>query len=139
MAGLRFVFAGILFGIMFAKSEVVSWFRIQEMFHFRSIHMYGVIGSAIAVGAAGVALMKHFGARTIRGEEIAWPGAEERKPSARHILGGTCFGLGWGLLGACPGPIFALVGSGVGVMVVGLVGAVAGAWFYGLTRPGLPH
>ncbi len=134
-----YLLLGTFLGILFIKSEVASWFRIQEMFHFRSIHMYGVIGSAIAVGAVSLGLMKRFRVRTIRGDEIRYPDASERRPSARHILGGICFGLGWGLLGACPGPIFALVGSGVPVMLVGLLGAIAGAWFYGLTRPALPH
>ncbi|HSM61305.1 MAG TPA: DUF6691 family protein [Longimicrobiales bacterium] len=134
-----YLLVGAFLGMLFIKSEVASWFRIQEMFHFRAIHMYGVIGSAIAVGAVSLALMRRLGTRTIRGEEIPFPGDEERRPAPRHILGGTFFGLGWGLLGACPGPIFALVGSGVSVMLAGLVGAVAGAWFYGLLKPGLPH
>jgi len=134
-----YLLLGTFLGILFIKSEVASWFRIQEMFHFRAIHMYGVIGSAIGVGAISLVLMKRFGVRTIRGDEIQYPDASERRPSARHALGGICFGLGWGLLGACPGPIFALVGTGAPVMLVGLLGAVAGAWFYGLMRPGLPH
>ena len=109
------------------------------MFHFHSMHMYGVIGAAVGVGALSLTLMKRFGTRTIRGEEIQYPGGVEKKPRSQHILGGTCFGLGWGLVGACPGPLFALVGSGIPVMLVGLLGAVAGAWAYGLARPTLPH
>jgi uncharacterized membrane protein YedE/YeeE len=134
-----YVLLGTFLGIVFIKSEVASWFRIQEMFRFRSIHMYGVIGSAIGVGALSLFLMKRFGTRTVRGEEIHYPGEEEVKPRRRHILGGICFGLGWGLVGACPGPLFALVGSGMPVMAVGLASALVGAWFYGLMRPGLPH
>jgi uncharacterized protein len=130
---------GMLLGIIFLKSEVASWFRIQEMFRFQSIHMYGVIGSAVAVGATGVALLRRTGAKTIRGEEIQFPDADERRPGVRHIAGGTVFGLGWGLLGACPGPIYALLGSGIGVMFVALAAALSGAWVYGLVRPHLPH
>jgi uncharacterized protein len=130
---------GVFLGIIFLKSEVASWFRIQEMFRFQSIHMYGIIGLAVAVGAVSVALMKRFGVRTIRGEEIAWPDAASMRPQPHHILGGTVFGLGWGLAGACPGPLFALVGSGLPVVLVALLSAVAGAWVYGLLKPRLPH
>ena len=130
---------GTLLGILFVKSEVASWFRIQEMFHFRAIHMYGVIGSGVGVGALSLALMKRLGVRTVRGDEIVYPGGDEVRPQVRHILGGTAFGVGWGLLGACPGPIFALIGSGLSVLVVALLGALAGAWTYGALKPRLPH
>ncbi len=130
---------GVYLGTLFIKSEVASWFRIQEMFEFASIHMYGVIGLAVVVGAGGLALMKRFRVRTIRGEVIHYPGREEARPTPQHILGGIVFGLGWGLLGACPGPIFALVGAGIPVMLIALFGALAGAWVYGLVRPHLPH
>ncbi|HSG09288.1 MAG TPA: DUF6691 family protein [Longimicrobiales bacterium] len=130
---------GTFLGLVFIKSEVASWYRIQEMFHFRAVHMYGVIGSAVAVGAVCVALMKRFGIRTVRGEEIVYPGEDEVRPQRRHLLGGTCFGLGWGLLGACPGPIFALVGTGLSVLLVALLGALMGAWCYGAFKPNLPH
>jgi len=130
---------GVFLGLMFLKSEVASWFRIQEMFRFQSIHMYGIIGLAVGVGAVSVALMKKFGVRTIRGEEIAWPDAASMRPQPHHILGGTVFGLGWGLAGACPGPLFALAGSGVPVVLVALLSAVAGAWVYGWLKPRLPH
>ena len=130
---------GIFLGTLFIKGEMASWFRIQEMFHFHAIHMYGIIGMAVGVGALSLALMKYFDVRTIRGEEIRYPSADEVRPRPQHILGGICFGLGWGLVGACPGPLFALVGSGVPVMLVGLLGAIAGAWVYGLLRPSLPH
>jgi len=130
---------GALIAVVFMKSEVVSWFRIQEMFRFQAIHMYGVIGSAVAVGALSIALMKRFGVRTIRGGEIDFPARAAARPQKHHIVGGTIFGLGWGLVGACPGPLFALIGSGLPVMVVALLSAVAGAWAYGLLRPSLPH
>lgn len=130
---------GIILGTLFIKSEVASWFRIQEMFAFQSVHMYGVIGGAVTVGAIGLALMKRFGVRTARGEEIRYPGGDEVRPRPHHILGGITFGLGWGLVGACPGPLFALVGSGIPAMLLALLGAVAGAWAYGFLRPGLPH
>ena len=130
---------GILLGIIFIKSEVASWFRIQEMFRFQALHMYGVIGSAVGLGALGVALLRRLGVRTIRGEPIQFPDAAERRPGIQHAAGGTIFGLGWGLLGACPGPIYALVGSGLTVMVVALLAAIAGAWVYGFLRPSLPH
>ena len=130
---------GTYLGLVFIKAEVVSWFRIQEMFRFQSIHMYGIIGLAVGVGAVSIALMKYFRVRTVRGEEIAWPDAAVMKPQKHHILGGTIFGLGWGLAGACPGPLFALIGSGLPIVGVALLGALAGAWSYGLLKPALPH
>jgi len=130
---------GTFLGLVFIKSEVASWFRIQEMFRFQSIHMYGVIGLAVAVGAISVAAMKRFGVRTRSGDEIAWPDAASKTPQKHHILGGTIFGLGWGLAGACPGPLFTLIGSGLPIVAVMLLGAVVGAWTYGFTKPSLPH
>jgi uncharacterized membrane protein YedE/YeeE len=109
------------------------------MFRFQAVHMYGVIGSAVGVGAAGVALLRRLGARTVRGEPITFPDAEERKPRPRHALWGAVFGLGWGLVGACPGPLYALVGGGHPAMIVALASAIAGAWVYGLLRPRLLH
>ena len=130
---------GLFLGLIFVKSEVASWFRIQEMFRFQAIHMYGVIGLAVGVGAASVALMKRFSVRTVRGDEISWPTGQETRPQKHHMIGGTIFGLGWGLAGACPGPLFALIGSGLPIILVALLGAVIGAWAYGLTKPALPH
>jgi len=130
---------GVFLGVVFIKSEVASWFRIQEMFLFQSFHMYGVIGCAVGVGALSIFLMKRFGTRSIRGEEIVFPSGEEMVPRRHHAFGGLAFGLGWGFIGACPGPLFALVGSGIGVMTVGLLSALAGAWTYGYLRPRLPH
>lgn len=130
---------GLFLGVLFIKSEISSWFRIQEMFRFQAFHMYGVIGSAVAVGAASVLLMRRRRVRASSGEPVDFSGGVPDRPGREHVLGGTAFGLGWGLLGACPGPIYALVGTGATVMVVGLLGAVAGAWTYGLLRPRLPH
>ena len=134
-----YVGLGVLLGVIFLKSEVASWFRLQEMFRFQAFHMYGIIGSAIAVGALSITAMKRFGARTVRGEPIAFPDRAKTGPKANHALGGTLFGLGWGLAGACPGPMYALTGSGVGVMVVAIAAAMGGAWTYGLLKPRLPH
>jgi len=135
---LTYVLLGIFFGIVLVKSEVVSWFRIQEMFRFQSFHMYGILGSAIAVAAGSVLLIKRFNVKTVYGEPITI----KQKAWSRgysQIIGGTIFGLGWALLGACPGPLYALIGSGATVIAVALLSAVAGAWVYGTLRPRLPH
>jgi hypothetical protein len=128
---LPYVLLGALFGVVLVKSEVASWFRIQEMFRFQSFHMYGIIGSAVAVAAVGVKLVKRY-----RG--IAMP-EKELGTGRRYWIGGTIFGLGWGLVGACPGPMFALLGKGMGVMAVAIVAAFAGTWVYGHLRDRLPH
>jgi hypothetical protein len=129
---------GTLFGVLLVKSEVVSWYRIQEMFRFDSFHMYGIIGSAIAVAAVSLAALRRAGATTIRGEALSIrPKPFDR--GVRQLVGGTIFGFGWALLGACPGPIYALIGAGVTPVVVGLAAAVAGAWAYGHLAPKLPH
>lgn len=133
-----YLILGIVFGIMLTKSEVISWFRIQEMFRFQSFHMYGIIGSAIVVAALSIQLIKRFDIRSLSGDPISIPPKVMGK-GYRYWIGGTIFGLGWGLLGACPGPIFALIGGGVTVLVVGLLGALAGTWVYGYLRPKLPH
>ncbi|WP_105011688.1 DUF6691 family protein [Salinibacter sp. 10B] len=129
---------GTLFGIILIKSEVVSWFRIQEMFRFQAFHMYGIIGSAIVVAGASIALLRRADATTIRGEPITISDKPMNK-GTNQILGGIVFGLGWGLLGACPGPIYALIGAGVTPVAVALLGAAAGAWTYGHLKPHLPH
>ncbi|MGH7587356.1 MAG: DUF6691 family protein [Gemmatimonadota bacterium] len=131
-----FVF-GLLFGIVLVKSEAVSWFRIQEMFRFQSFHMYGILGGGVVTASALIALFRRLGLRTADGQEMR---VEPRtwRPFANG-LGGLTFGLGWGLLGACPGPFYALLGSGVTVMAVPLASAVAGAWTYGQLKPRLPH
>ena len=135
---LMYVTFGIIFGIILTKSEVISWFRIQEMFRFQSFHMYGVIGSAIAVGAISIALIKRFNVKTISGEPIVI----DDKPYERGYnqwLGGGIFGLGWALTGACPGPLFILVGNGVSVFVVSIAAAILGTYTYGRIKHRLPH
>ncbi len=130
---------GTYFGIVATKGEVVSWFRIQEMFRFQSFHMYGIIATAVAVAMASVALIKSRRARTVRGDEIVVPPKELGRRGYRYWIGGTIFGLGWALAGACPGPIFALIGNGVTVYGVVLLSALFGTWLYGVLRPRLPH
>lgn len=129
---------GIAFGIILVKSEAVSWFRIQEMFRFGSFHMYGILGSAVLVAGLSVALIRRIGLRDPSGR----PARVEPKGSGRtksRLLGGLVFGCGWGLLGACPGPIYALIGTGVTVLIVALASAVLGAWSYSHLRTRLPH
>ena len=131
-----FIFLGIFLGFVFTKAEVISWFRIQEMFRFESFHMYGIIGMAILVGFISVQLITRFNIKSIGGESI------ELKPKKLHkgsLFGGIIFGLGWAATGACPGPLFALIGNGFTVIIVPLVSAVMGTWFYGRMREKLPH
>lgn len=133
-----FLGLGTLFGIVLVKSQVVSWFRIQEMFYFQSFHMYGTIMSAVATAAASILIIKRFGIRTVGGDVIEIPTKKVGR-GYRYALGGTIFGIGWALTGACPGPLFALAGSGSSVYFVAVVSAVAGTWFYGVLRTRLPH
>jgi hypothetical protein len=135
---LPYLLVGIYFGIIFTKSEVISWYRIQEMFRFQAFHMYGIIGSAIAVAAISVQIIKRKGIRSMDGSEINIP-PKVMGSGTRYWLGGTFFGLGWALTGACPGPMFALVGNGVLVMLVAIAAATAGTYTYGVLRPKLPH
>lgn len=138
-AGLSiYLLLGVAFGVIFTKAEVISWFRIQEMFRFQSFHMYGIIGSAIGVAAVSVALIKRGNVRSMRGEPITIAPKVLGK-GVRYWAGGIIFGLGWALVGACPGPLFALIGSGVLPIVITLISAVAGMWIYGYLRPRLPH
>jgi len=129
---------GIFFGIVLIKSEVVSWFRIQEMFRFQAFHMYGIIGSAVAIAAVSIQILKRTSAKTIRGEAIQIKDKPMNK-GVNQVVGGTIFGLGWGLLGACPGPIYALIGAGITPVIVGLFAALVGAFAYGQLKPRLPH
>jgi uncharacterized protein len=129
---------GVLLGIVFTKSELVSWFRIQEMFRFGGFHMYGILGSAVAVAAASVAVIRRLRLRTRAGEEIHLP-PKTLGTGTRYWAGGSIFGMGWALTGACPGPIFALIGSGLGPFVVVLLFAISGMWTYGQLREHLPH
>lgn len=132
----KYLVVGVLFGIVFVKAEVISWFRMQEMFRFQSFHMYGVIGTAVVVGAISVALIKKFKIKTIHGEEIHFT---PKKFNKGQVIGGLIFGLGWALTGACPGPIFAQIGMGITVMIIVLLSAIAGTWVYGYLREKLPH
>jgi len=133
---LKYLVAGLLFGIALVKSEVVSWFRIQEMFRLESFHMYGVIGSAVAVGALSVFLIKKFNIRTIYGETIML----HPKPFNKGVIyGGLTFGIGWAMTGACPGPLYAQVGTGATVIMVTVLSAIIGTYVYGVVRDRLPH
>lgn len=132
----KYLLAGILFGMILVKSEVVSWFRIQEMFRLQSFHMFGVIGSAVAVGMISVQLIKKYKIKTIYGEPIEIP---RKQFSKGQIYGGLIFGFGWALTGACPGPLFAQIGAGATVIAVSLLSAIAGTWVYGRFRSYLPH
>jgi uncharacterized membrane protein YedE/YeeE len=132
----KFAVAGLLFGIVLVKSEVISWFRIQEMFRLQSFHMYGIIGSAIVVGMISIALIKKFNIKTIAGEPVA---LHPKKFHKGQIYGGLIFGFGWAITGACPGPLFAQIGTGATVVFVTLLSAIAGTWVYGRYRHKLPH
>lgn len=133
---LKYSVVGTLFGIVFTKSEIISWFRIQEMFRFQSFHMYGVMGSAVMVGILSIQLIKRFRIRTIYGEEIVFHAKTFNKG---QVIGGLLFGFGWALTGACPGPLFAQIGTDATVMAVTLLAAIAGTWVYGYFRGKLPH
>ena len=133
---LKYSAWGILFGIVFVKAEIISWFRIQEMFRFESFHMYGVIGTAVVVGVISVWLIKRAKAKTIYGEAVMIP---DKPFSKGQIHGGLMFGIGWAITGACPGPLFAQMGAGFSVVIVTFLSAVAGTWMYGLLRDKLPH
>lgn len=133
---IKYVIVGILFGIIFVKSEVISWFRIQEMFRLQSFHMYGIIGSAVLVGLLSVWLIKRFHIKTIYGEPIS---ISPKKFNKGQIYGGLIFGFGWAITGACPGPLYAQIGTGATVIIVTLLSAVAGTWLYGYLKEKLPH
>jgi len=133
---LKYLAAGALFGIILVKAEVISWFRIQEMFRLQSFHMFGIIGSAVIVGMLSVWFIKKFNIKTIYGEPVEIP---KKKFSKGQIYGGLIFGLGWALTGACPGPLFAQIGTGASVIIVTLLSAISGTWLYGLVRDKLPH
>ena len=136
MSYLKYLVLGTLFGIILTKSEVISWFRIQEMFRFQSFHMYGVIGSAILVGMLSIQLIKRNRLRSLSGEPIT---LADKKFNHGVWLGGFLFGLGWAITGACPGPLFAQLGSGSGAAAVLILAALAGTWTYSALREKLPH
>ena len=133
---LKYLLTGILFGIILVKTEVISWFRIQEMFRLQSFHMFGVIGSAVVVGIISVWLIKKYKIKTIYGEPIEFV---NKKFNKGNIYGGLIFGFGWAITGACPGPLFAQMGTGATVIIITLLSAIAGTWIYGRFREKLPH
>ncbi|MDX2246032.1 MAG: DUF6691 family protein [Bacteroidia bacterium] len=132
-----YLIVGILFGIILTKSEAISWYRIQEMFRFQAFHMYGIIGSAVVLGIILVYLLKKYKVKSIHGEPIILP--EKTFSVPRYLFGGTIFGMGWALTGACPGPLYILVGNGITVFLVVILSAVLGTWVYGMVRQYLPH
>ncbi|WP_281867945.1 DUF6691 family protein [Flavobacterium sp. GSB-24] len=136
LSNLKYLIVGIFFGIVFVKAEIISWFRIQEMFHLQSFFMYGVIGSAVAVGVVSVFIIKKFNIKTLQGEKIE---IQPKTFNKGQIYGGLMFGFGWAITGACPGPLFAQIGTGATVIIVTLLSAIAGTWFYGLIKDKLPH
>ena len=129
---------GCGFGAVLLEAEVISWFRIQEMFRFDAFHMYGIIGSAVVVAGLSILIIKRLGLRAADGEPLGLP-PKELGSGVRYALGGSIFGLGWALTGACPGPLVALIGAGVPVMLAAVASALAGTWVYGFLRPHLPH
>jgi uncharacterized protein len=137
MKFIKFLFLGIVFGIVMTKSEAVSWFRIQEMFRFQAFHMYGIIGTAVILGVIGVALIKKFKIRDFSGNEILF--SPKDKSVYRYLIGGTIFGLGWALGGACPGPMVVNIGYGYLAMVIVFFFALVGTYLYGLIKSKLPH
>ena len=137
MRSIGYLLIGIFFGIVMFKSEAASWFRIYEMFQFQSFHMYGIMGSALFLGVIGVQIIKRKNLKSFYGERISFTPKE--KSFSRYMYGGIIFGLGWALAGACPGPIFTLIGAGFLPILIVFLGSLLGTFFYGLLRKKLPH
>jgi uncharacterized membrane protein YedE/YeeE len=137
MKYLKFLFVGVFFGIVLTKSEAISWYRIYEMFKFQSFHMYGIIGSAVMTGVVLLIMAKQFKLKNAYGAVIQTPPKEKNIKSA--LIGGTIFGLGWALCGACPGPMYILVGTGTFSMLIVIAAALLGTFCYGLLKHKLPH
>lgn len=137
MKNISFLSVGIFFGITMTKSEAISWFRIHEMFRFESFHMYGILGTAVVIGAVIIWAMKRFAVKTRRGHFVTY------KPLPlnvkRHLFAGSIFGLGWALVGSCPGPMYVLVGHGYWIIGLVLLSAILGTYVYGQVRERLPH
>ena len=133
---IKYLLLGVAFGIVFVKAEIISWFRIQEMFRLQSFYMYGVIGTAVLTGMISIFLIKKFKIKTLGGEEVK---IAPKKFNKGQVYGGLIFGIGWAITGACPGPLFAQIGSGFTVVIVTFLSAVAGTWVYGYLQPKLPH
>ncbi|UOK42269.1 MULTISPECIES: DUF6691 family protein [Flavobacterium] len=134
---IKFVLVGFVFGIVLTKAEAVSWYRIYEMFHFQSFHMFGIIGVAVVTGVVGVQVIKRNNLKDIKGLPIEI--ADKERGFVRYVVGGILFGLGWALVGSCPGPIFILLGAGFYGIVIVLVGALLGTYLYGVFKHKLPH
>jgi uncharacterized protein len=132
----KYLLAGLFFGIILVKGEIISWYRIQEMFRLQSFHMYGVIGSAVVTGILSLWIIRKFGIKTIYGEAIT---LHQKRFHKGQVYGGLLFGFGWALTGACPGPLFAQIGAGFTVVIISLLSAIAGTWVYGRVRGNLPH
>lgn len=137
MKGLKFILAGVFFGIVMSKSEAISWYRIQEMFRFQSFHMFGIIGTAVSIGILSIYLIKKYHVKDIEGKPITIP--EKEKGWKKGIIGGSIFGMGWALTGACPGPMFINVGQGYWAFLLIILGAVMGTYLYGVLRDKIPH
>ena len=137
MKFLKFLTLGIIFGIIMSKAEIISWYRIYEMFRLEAFHMYGVIGSALILGLFSVQMIKFFNLKSYNGEEIIFTPKE--RGFVRYLIGGVIFGLGWSMTGACPGPLFVLLGKGVWPIILIILGSVFGTFLYGLFRDKLPH
>lgn len=134
---IKFLITGIVFGIIMTKSEAISWFRIQEMFRFESFHMYGIIGVAVGLGALFTFILKKTNAKTMYGSELSL--TPKTMSVARYLIGGTIFGLGWAMTGACPGPLFTLLGHGIWSIAIVIISATVGTFVYGVFRSKLPH
>jgi uncharacterized membrane protein YedE/YeeE len=137
MKSIKFIIAGIIFGIVMVKSEAASWYRIQEMFRFQSFRMYGIIGTAVVLGVVAVYLMKQFRVKDVTGGPIVFK--DKDKGWKKYVFGGVIFGLGWALTGACPGPMFVNIGYGYFSMVIVVIGALLGTYLYGVVKNKLPH
>jgi hypothetical protein len=137
MKFLKYIIVGFIFGIVLTKSEAVSWYRIYEMFHFQSFHMFGIIGVAVITGIIGIQIIKRFNVKDSTGTPITI--ADKESGSVRYWIGGIFFGLGWALVGACPGPIFILLGAGILPVIFILIGALLGTFLYGIIKDKLPH
>ena len=136
VGNFKYLLIGIFFGIVFVKAEIVSWFRIQEMFRLASFHMFGVIGTAVVVATISTLLIKKFNIKTSAGEAVVFT---ERPFNKGNVIGGLLFGFGWAMTGACPGPMYGLIGSGFPVFLIALLSAIAGTYTYGLLQNKLPH
>ena len=137
MKSILYIVLGVIFGITMYKAETASWFRIVEMFQFQSFHMYGFIGSALAIGVIAIQIIKRKNAKDVDGKAIIIN--PKYKSVSRYLFGGISFGLGWALIGACPGPIFVLLGAGTYSVIIVILAALTGTWLYGILKDKLPH